>query len=218
MPPVSNPHLDDPAKASVYELGYLAGFQDPAGDDTNFLPLAPELLDVYVEGAEAGREVAHAPPAANAAMAWVPKSEVQPTGDESIDEAVEHLTAFTIFKVLEEVSGKAVFGLVDVILTVVFIQGNTIPEQFLPPGPLEDDFSEDFGAPHSDNVLYVGACARTDHMGSGNAPGPWAGTAHHDFKDALRDVLRHGHREALIARCNIEAGTCGAVWLAKAAK
>ncbi len=57
----SNPHADDPAKAEVFELGYLTGFQDPEGKDL-FRPFSPELLDVFTEGAEAGRQDAFRPP------------------------------------------------------------------------------------------------------------------------------------------------------------
>ena len=218
MPPIINPHADDPAKASAFELGYLAGFHDPAGNDTDFLPLAPELLDIYVEGADSGRADAHVPPAANPAMAWVPKSDLEPSGEGSIDDAVEHLTQFTVFKALEELSGAVIFGLFDVVLMVLPIQGNTIPQQFQPPRPLEDDFSEDFDSPHSDAVFYVAACPRSNHMGDGaRGPDRWTGESHHDFKDALRDAMHHGHRETLVARCNIETGTCGVVWLAQPA-
>jgi hypothetical protein len=217
MPPVTNPHLDDPAKASAFELGYLAGFHDPAGNDNDFLPLAPELLDIYVEGADVGRSDAHAPPFAGPAMVWVPKSDLEPGGESSIDELDEHIAQYHIFKLLEEITANSIFGLFDVVLMVLPIQGNTIPQQFQPPQPLEDDFSEDFDFPHSDAVFYVAACPRSNHMGDGaKGPGLWTGEARHDFKDALRDAMHHGHRETLIARCNLEMGTCGVVWLAKA--
>jgi len=57
-PPLSNPYIDDPDRAVAYDLGYRSGLQDPGSDDTP--PTAPELVDVYLEGREAGREQAAA--------------------------------------------------------------------------------------------------------------------------------------------------------------
>jgi len=215
MPPVTNPFPDDPEKAEVFELGYLTGFQDPAGNDSNFLPLTPDLLDIYVQGAEAGREDAHSSPVSDDAMKWVAKSDLDPTAESSSDEAIEHLTVFTIFKIAEELTGKAIFGLFDLIITAVGIQGNVSPEQFR---PLDDDFSEDFNGPDPDEVFYVAACPRKDHpqVEVGVSPdGFWSGTASHDFKDALREAMHHEHRESLIARCDTGAQTCSVVWLAE---
>jgi hypothetical protein len=79
MPPVTNPYVSDPDKAAAFEFGYIAGFQDPAGDDSNFRPLAPELLDIFVEGAEAGREDAHNPPGRDASKSWIKKPDLAPT-------------------------------------------------------------------------------------------------------------------------------------------
>lgn len=212
MSGLTNPYESDANRAAVFELGYLAGFHDPAGDDPDLLPFAPELLDVYVEGADAGRQAAHVPPQANPAMAWIPKSALKPDGEGSFDEAIEHLTTYTLFRLLEEITGKAAFGLIDVVWTAVNIPGDVM---ITSPKPLEDDFSEDFDAPHSDSVSYIAACPRTDHMGGGDQePSSWLGQPHHDFKDALRDAMHHSHREAVIFRCNTQVGTCGAVWLA----
>lgn len=215
MPPITNPYSSDPDKADVFELGYLAGFQDPAGDDNDFRPLSPELLDIFVEGAEAGRADAHSPPGGDASKTWVPKSEMAPAGENSADEAIEHLSVFVVFKLLEMASRKAVFGLVDLIITVVGIQGNVSPEQLR---PLPDDFSHDYSGPEPDPIFYVAACPRKDHpqvQQGVTTDGTWAGSGQHDFKEALRDAMHHGHRETLIARCDTQALACGVVWLAK---
>lgn len=218
MTHLTNPHESDPSKAAAFELGYRAGFYDPAGDTVDFRPLTADLLDAFVEGADAGRQDAHAPPGGNEAFAWLAKPELGQVGEDPTDEMAEHLSTFTLFKVLEEITEITAFGLVDLVILAVGIQGNFSPEQLKPVEPLEDDFSEDLSAPHSDAVSYVAACSRTDHVqgASGVASeGFWSGAAHHDFKDALREVMRHEHREALVARCNVELRTCGAVWVAK---
>ena len=218
MPPVTNPYVSDPDKANAFELGYLAGFQDPAGDDSNFLPLAPELLDIYVEGTEAGRADVHSPPGGDTSKAWVAKSELAPKHESSSDEAIEHLSSFVIFKALEMVSRKAIFGLVDLVIMVVGIQGNVSPEQLR---PLDDDFSKDYDGPEEDTMFYVAACPRQDHpqvQVGVTADGMWASTGRHDFKEALKDAMHHGHRETFIARCDTEGLTCSAVWLAKEAE
>ena len=77
----ANPYVDDPITAEIFELGYVAGFQDPGGSD--FLPLSPELLDIYQQGIDSGRD-----DAAQSPTAWVPRSELE---GESSDEREEHL-------------------------------------------------------------------------------------------------------------------------------
>jgi hypothetical protein len=215
MPPVTNPHASDPDEAAVFELGYIAGFQDPAGDDSNFVPLAPEFLDIYVEGAEAGRADAHSPPGGDSSKAWVSKSELAPEGDSSTDEAIEHLTSFVIFKGLEMATRKAIFGLVDLVIMVVGIQGNVSPEQLR---PLDDDFAKEYDGPEEDTMFYVAACPRKDHpqvQVGVTTDGFWSSSARHDFKEALKDAMHHGHRETFIARCDTQGLTCSAVWLGK---
>jgi len=217
MPTVTNPYASNPEQAEVFELGYIAGFQDPGGND-NFLPLAPELIDIYVEGAEAGRADAHSAPHGDSSKVWVAKSELMPQGESSAEEMFEHLTSFAIFKVLETVSRKAIFGLADLVLMVVGIQGNVSPEQLR---PLGDDFSKDYTGPEDSTMFYVAACARKDHpqvQVGVTGDGFWAGSGCHDFKVALKDAVQHGHRETLIARCDTQDLTCSTVWLAKDAR
>lgn len=210
----TNPFESEPEKAAAYELGYFAGFQDPAGNDSDFLPLAPELLDIYVEGADAGREDAHAPPPANASKQWVPRSELAEHSD-STEEMKEHIGTFVVFKALELITRKAILGLVDVVLMVIGIQGNTIPEQFK---SLDDDFEGTPTDPPSDAVLYVPACSRTDHAmvtDHVSQDGTWIGSPSNTIEEALQAAVKHEHREAYVARCDVEAKTCSAVWLAK---
>lgn len=210
-----NPFEAEQEKASVFELGYFAGFQDPAGDNDAVLPFSETLLDVYIQGVEEGREDAHAPPQADPSMQWVTRSEL---ADESADEMKEHLATFTIFKALEVVSAKALFGLLDLVITVVGIQGNVSPEQFRPD---DDDFEASPEDPPSENVLYVPACSRTDHAMAAAAvtpDGTWIGSASQTFEGALQAVLSHEHREAYIARCDVGAKKCSVVWLAKNAE
>jgi hypothetical protein len=210
----TNPFESEAEKAAIYELGYFAGFQDPSGNDSDFLPLAPELLDIYVEGVDAGREDAHAPPAADSRKQWVPRSELA-EHSESSEEMKEHIGTFLVFKALEIITRKAILGLVDVVLIVIGIQGDTIPEQFK---PLEDDFEGSPEDPPSDAVMYVPACSRTDHAmvtDQVSQDGTWIGAPSKTIDEALQVVIEHGHREAYVARCDVEAKTCSAVWLAK---
>jgi hypothetical protein len=215
MPPVTNPFASDPDKAQVFELGYLAGFHDPAGNDSTFVPLAPEFLDVYIEGAEAGRADAHAPPPADASKRWVAKSELRGDSEDSTAEAIEHVTSLAFFLALEHISKQALFGLVDLLILTIGIQGNVTPEQLR---PLDDDFEEPYNGPEDENVFYVAMCPRKDHslvLRGATSQGTWAALPHHDFKEALLEAVEHPHRESFVARCDLNSNQCGSVWLAK---
>lgn len=210
----TNPFESEPEKAAVYELGYFAGFQDPAGDDDGLPPLAPELLEIYIAGADAGREDAHAPPPSNSSKQWVQRTELA-EHSESTDEMKEHIGTFVVFTALEFISRKAILGLVDVVLMVVGIQGNTSREQYK---ALDDDFEETPSDPPSDAVMYVPACSRTDHAmvtDDVSPDGTWIGSPKKTIEEALQSAIKHEHRETYIARCDVEAATCSAVWLAK---
>jgi len=210
----TNPYESEPEKAQAYELGYLAGFQDPAGNDEDFRPLAPDLLDIYVEGADAGREDAHAPPSADPQKQWVDRAELA-AHSESDEELQEHITSFIVFKALELLLRKTIFGLVDLVITALGIQGNVSPEQFR---ALDDDFETRTTTPPDDSIVYVAACARGDHaMVTANvsADGSWIGTPSGNIEGALQSVLRHEHREAFVARCDVRRKTCSPVWLAR---
>ena len=50
----TNPFVDKPELAEKWELGYIAGFAEPETD--HFLPLAPDFLESYQLGEQAGRD------------------------------------------------------------------------------------------------------------------------------------------------------------------
>jgi len=214
MTTIVNPFASDPERASAFELGFIAGFHDPAGDVSDFVPLEAELLDIYVQGADAGREAAHAGPGADPSKQWLSRDELRAhSADE--DELIEHIATSKLFKEIEMLTGKSSFGLVELVILALGIQGNFTPEQLR---PLDDDFVEPPNEPAPEAVRYVAACMRTDHalVSADVAPdGKWTGPARELFGDALTDAIRHEHREALIARCDTDARTCSCVWLAK---
>jgi hypothetical protein len=197
----SNPFVADPDKAEVFEMGYLAGLQDP--DPDPLLPLSPELLEVYRQGAAAGR-------ADGSSMSWLKKSDLDP--NEGIHELAEHVAIEAIFEIPAHMFKLFGLGLAGLVISVVGIPGDVRLQ------PLED-FSEEYGGPESDaNVSYVAVCSRTDHpqvMVGVTSDGYWAGTPTNDFNEALKETLRHGHPEALVARCSTTDNTCGPVWVAK---
>jgi hypothetical protein len=210
----TNPFADDPERASVFELGYFAGFHDPAGNDSDFRPFAPELLDIYVAGADAGREDAHAGPPANSSKQWADRAELRAHADSSED-MKEHLLTFAIFKALEVLTRKALFGLFDLVITALGIQGNVTPEQLR---AIDDGFEAGATDPPRDAVVYVAACSRTDHplvLANVSPDGSWLGTPRDTVEEALRDLVHHDHREGFLARCDANAGTCSTVWVAK---
>lgn len=204
----SNPFTDDPEKAEVWELGYITGFQDPDGADT-FRPFSPELLDVFDQGIDAGHEdrIELSPPGGGE---WVPRSEL---ASESTVEMVEHLMIEGLAELTKHVFRKALFGFIGIVITALSIEGDT------PLHPLDDDFSEPYTGPEDDpNVSFVAVCPRPDHPTPdvGTTPeGYWAGSPHNDFGDALEEALKHGHSEALVARCSLTDNTCGPVWAAR---
>lgn len=198
-----NPFADDPERAEIWELGYLAGFQDPGGSD--FLPLSPELLEVYTLGVDAGRDDNTTSP-----TTWVPRSELE---GESSDEWIEHIVIEGIAEAASHHFKRAALGLVGVVVTVLSIEGDT------PLHPLEDDFRELYTGPAEDpNVMFLAMCSRTDHpmpaIGT-TVDGYWTGSPMRDFGDALQETLAHGHRESVVARCSLTDKTCGLVWAAQ---
>jgi len=203
-----NPFVDDPQKAEIFEVGYLRGLQAPADD--SFPPFAPELLDVFEQGVDAGREDALQGPPSNPDRQWVSKSDLS---EEGVEELVEHVVIEVVAEVAKHIFKRAILGLAGLVISVLQIPGDT------PLKPLEEDFSELYAGPEeSANVFFIACCPRTDHpmvtVGV-TSDGYWAGTGHNDFGDALRDVLQHGHVEALVARCSLDDNTCGPVWIAQ---
>ena len=200
----TNPYADDPEKAEIFDLGYVAGFQDP--DGSGFLPLSPELLDIYQQGIDGGRyDAAHSP------TPWVPRSELE---SESSDEWIEHIIVEAVAEGAAHLFKKAALGLIGILITVLQIRDTALH-------PLQDDgLSEPYtGADVDPNVTYLAMCSRTDHPipAAGTTPdGYWTGSAVHDFGTALREALDHGHREAIVARCSLTDNNCGPVWAAAA--
>jgi hypothetical protein len=209
MTAFTNPLADDPdpEKPKIWELGYLTGFQDPDQADP-FLPLSPELLEVFNNGIDTGRDDAIQSTA-------VKKSELRnedgSTNESSLEDLAEHVTIEGFFELSAHVFERAAIGLVGIIITVLGIPGDTQLH------PLEDDFEEPYTGPEDDtNVFFVAACPRPDHpqVEEGvTSDGYWAGSGHNDFGDALRDALAHGHSEVLVARCSLTDNTCGPVWI-----
>jgi hypothetical protein len=198
-----NPFVDDPDRAEVFEVGYLRGFQDPTDDSVP--PFAPDFIDAFNQGVDAGREDAINDPARR----WVSKADL---AEDSSDEALEHVAIEGIAHIMAHAFRQAAFGLIGLVITALSIQGDT------PLHPLEDDFSQPFPESHDDtNVFFVACCPRTDHpqVAVGvTTEGYWAGTGQNDFGDALREALQHGHSEAIVARCSLTDNTCGPVWIA----
>jgi hypothetical protein len=205
----SNPFTDDPDKAEAWELGYLTGFEDPDGTD-DFRPFSPDLLDVFTQGVDAGREdQIQASPADGGA--WVPKSSLR--DNEDVAEFVLHMGIEAIGHIGAKLFGKLALGLVGLVLMALEIPTDT------PIKPLDDDFTETYNGPEDDsNVTFVAACPRTDHpmaaVGT-TEEGYWTGTPQTDFGDALNETIKHGHAEAVVARCSMTDNTCGLVWVAQ---
>jgi hypothetical protein len=196
--PIINPFASNDPEGSIWEEGFLAGFAQP--DQDHFRPFSPNLLEVFQEGVQAGRDSRHAPP---------------PTGSfwAGIDEIVKDIAQrFIIDKVLEHVVPKFA-GLISLLIDVVQIQGDT------PLAPLPEDFNRVLGQNDAqDDPRYVAVCLRTDHplvnQGARN-DGTWSGPSHTDFVDAATDMTAHEHAEAFVARCSLRDFVCGAVWAAK---
>jgi hypothetical protein len=202
--PTQNPFVDDPDRAEVFEVGYLRGFQNPSDD--SLPPFAPDFIDAFNQGVDAGREDAINDPDHR----WVSKADLS---EDSSDEVLEHVTIEGIAEIMSHAFKQAKFGLIGVVITALSIEGDS------PLRPLEDDFSQPFTESHDDtNVVFVACCPRTDHAQVAVgviADGYWAGTGQNDFGDALREALHHDHPEAMVARCSLTDNTCGPVWIAQ---
>jgi hypothetical protein len=202
----SNPHESDPAKGEIWELGYLAGWQDPEHD--HILPFAPELLDVYQAGDLAGRDDRRALPAvANPPQAQPsadPGQVDDGSGAELAGEAVEHLIVHAIGEGAHFLFGVA-GGLVSLVLTVVTIPGDVQLK------PLEPDFQ---GPADQPGDTYIAACPRNDHpmvIDGVTNDGYWIGQGQVTFAEADAERKSHGHAECFVARCSMADQTCGPV-------
>jgi hypothetical protein len=93
MPLAKNPFVDDPDNVEVFELGYLAGLQDP--DSDRLLPLSPNRLDVFNQGVKAGHADTPRPGSDNISKNWVKRSDLKPS--ERILGLIKHLSIEAIF-------------------------------------------------------------------------------------------------------------------------
>jgi hypothetical protein len=192
----TNPFASDPDKGEVFEQGYLAAFADP--DVSDFMPLSPDLLDVYKRGAQSGRDDRAKPPAGEHGGEWVE------LGSELAEHAFVHalgMAAEGVFKVAG--------GLVSLVLTVITIPGDVMLHPLEPEDEMPSDQPGD---------TYLAMCTRIDHpmvIEGVTSDGYWTGPAREQWIDAANDRAEHGHPEALVARCSIPDKTCGPVWPVK---
>jgi hypothetical protein len=192
-----NPFSGDAIKGEAFEQGYLAGFANP--DLDAFQPLAPDLLQVYNDGVDAGREDRSKPPEGSEENEW---AEV---GAQVVEHAVVHALAVAVEMIFEKVAG----GLISLVATVVQIPGDVMLR------PLELDWS---GPADEEGNTFVAVCPRADHpmvQEGVTGDGYWAGRGHDDFAGAAADLSTHGHAEAFVALCSLPNGTCGPVWAVK---
>jgi hypothetical protein len=206
------------AKTRPLEQGYVAGFMDP--DSSDFRPFAPDLLAVFQQGFQVGRSDRSAPPVGGATLLTPAEIRTLHT-DGELPEGLEHAIIFClfhgadhIFKDVARLPEGAVtpIPLIDLVILALGI------EQDAPPAELPPDFSREFNRDESDpNIHYLGLCPRQDHTQASpgvTSVGYWTGPDRSSLFDAADDIAAHGHSEALVARCDLRAGTCGAVWLA----
>jgi hypothetical protein len=189
-----NPFADDAIKGEAWEMGYLAGFNEPTVDHSPG-PLESDLLDVYRLGEQEGRKDRPSQP-------WV-------EAGFDFGELPEHI-ALHVFGIGLERIGVAAGGLISLVVTVLLIPGDT-PLRPLDPegGPLPLDKTGREGD------TYLAICPHSDHplVSEGvTGGGYWTGPGRSTFVDAVADMRGHGHAEAFVARCSLSEGTCGPVW------
>jgi hypothetical protein len=194
-----NPFVDKPDLAEKWELGYIAGFAEPETD--HFLPLAPDFLESYQLGEQAGRDDRRLQPPEEQADGehheW--------GGEELLESALLHALGEGLVHL-----GIKAGGLITLILDVIQIPGDVRLK------PLEPDWE---GPVDQEGETYVALCGRTDHpmllAGTVTDDGYWVGPQRETFKEAFSDRSVHQHPEAIVARCSLPDGTCGAVWPVK---
>src|SRR5262249_25624311 len=133
MPLTKNSFADDPDKAEVFEMGYLLTLQGI--DDDPFLPLSPDLLDAFRQGAKAGQSDAPLANAANA-KAWVKKTTIDPS--EGVVGFIKHASIEAVFEIPAHLFKVAGLGLIGLVVSVLGIPGNVKLK------PLNGDFSEEY--------------------------------------------------------------------------
>jgi hypothetical protein len=214
--PTSNPFTDDPTKADVFEQGYVAGFMDP--DSSDFRPFAPDLLEAFQQGFQAGRVDRSTPPTVDPASRWLAKPEAEQLREgNGLAEGGEHVAMFAVFHgldhVFKDVAAKEFSPIPLIELVILALQLQDTPLQELPP-----DFRAEFNRGEDDPAIhYIAMCPRSDHdlTAAGATPdGYWLGLDRSHFLDAVDDTMAHGHSEAFVARCSLQDDTCGPVWIA----
>lgn len=198
-----NPHSSDPPRRDIWQLGYLAGWQDP--EQNHFMPFSPDLLDVYQAGEQAGRNDRRMLPTASPPIAGAASGG---PGDgqagEIAGEIAEHVIVHAIGEGAEflfDVAG----GLVSLVLTVVTIPGDVRIK------PMEPDFQ---GPADQAGDTFLAVCPRKDHamlINGATSDGFWTGNAQSAFSDADGERKAHGHAQCFVARCSTTDGTCGPV-------
>jgi hypothetical protein len=192
-----NPFANDAVLGDVWEQGYLAGFAQPEED--HLPPLAPEVLDVYQQGEQAGRDDRRLlPPEGGGFDGQTEPSAMVEVAEEVGISALSHI-------VLDHIFGT-VGGLIAVVIEVVQIPGDVQLH------PLEPDWSGPVDQPED---TYIAMCPRTDHsvfVEGAIDGGYWTGPGRESYADALDDWFAHSHAEAFVARCSLPEGTCGPVW------
>ncbi|MDM5223532.1 hypothetical protein QUF86_22925 [Peribacillus sp. NJ11] len=196
---IQNPYTDDSVLGNAWEQGYLAGFTEPEVD--HFRPFAPDLLQVYQEGEQTGRDDRRSlpPPPDGGGID-------EQGGHSDLAEVAKELGLHTLGHGFLEMIFKEAGGLISLVLTALTIPTDT------PIEPLEEDWS---GPADQPDDIYVAICPREDHplvMHGVTNEGYWAGQGHQFFSDALADMQAHEHAEAFVARCSVPEGSCGAVW------
>jgi hypothetical protein len=197
-----NPFADDNVKGEIWELGYLAGFDDPDGEHFPG-PIADDLLEIYQRGEQEGGADRSATPANSNGAKWVSHD------FDFSEDILEHVIIHAFGIALEKV-GVAAGGLISLVLTVVTIPGDVQLRPLEPEsGPLNSADDEQEGN------TYVAVCPRSDHplvlQGATNE-GYWIGPGRSTFVEAVGDMRTHGHAEAFVARCSVTEETCGPVW------
>jgi hypothetical protein len=196
---VQNPFTADPVKGEVWEQGFVAGFSEPETD--HVLPLAPELLEIYQTGEQVGRDERRRLPPEEGGVG-------HPEGNEAshLAEVAEELGIHTLGHFFLEMVFKGAGGLIGIVATALQIPGDVQLR------PLEPDFTGPIDQP---NEHFMALCPRADHslvLEGVTTDGYWAGPGRDFFSEAVADMKGHGHPEALVARCDLDDGTCGAVW------
>jgi len=208
MTTTTNPFQDDPTEAAVFEEGLMAGFNDP--DQSDCRPFSPELLQIFQEGFQIGREDKSAP-AGDAQRAWLSKEDAAKLAERA-EEGAEEIEQLALTLLLDHLFETAAFSCVDLVKLALDPSGDT-PLQPLPP-----DFRAGFNVEDTDPAIhFIAVCPRSDHaqVSPGvTGDGHWTGQDRSKFLDAIDDMTAHEHSEAFVARCDFNDNTCGAVWLA----